>query len=372
MSKNHKPKQIFDVGRTLPKPQPKTVSRSSELATAPTTKTPRKRSWKRRLVLVLMVPLVLTLIIGVWDAINLSRASSKTFGSGNVLRVLSPTTLSGAERGRVNILLVGYSVDDPGHPGASLTDSIMLLSLSTTERSGYMLSVPRDLYVEIPDYGYGKINQVYNEGGMELLKNIVSEKFDTPIDYYVLINYAAVRDTVTALGGITVKIESPDPDGLYDPNISPVDGGPLKLSNGSQKLDGQTALNLTRARGDAYGAYGFPQADFDRTRHQRQVVTAIKDELDWKLILNPLQNGRIFNAIGSNVKTDLTLGEVRPLFGLFNRIPSPALKSVSLRDIDGQNLLASYSSSNAGLTLIPADGIDDYSQIQAVIDKLDE
>jgi LCP family protein required for cell wall assembly len=320
--------------------------------------------FKQSVLLLLVLMFSVVILLGVWDARNISAASAKLFGDGNIFSLLNSSPLKGADDNRVNVLLVGYSVDDPGHQGATLTDSIILLSMSTVDKNGYMLSIPRDLYVKIPGFGYGKINEAYQDGGISLLENIIATDFQQTIDYYALINYSSVRDTVNALGGITVNIQSPDPRGLFDPNISPRDGGPLKLANGSQVLDGQTALNLTRARGDAYNSYGFPQSDFDRTQHQRQVLTAIKQKLNWKLILNPQKNGQILNAAANNVKTDVTASEARPLFGLFNSIPSSSLQSLGLRDLNGKNYLSGYTTAYGQSALIPTEGIGDYSAIQ--------
>jgi LCP family protein required for cell wall assembly len=362
-----KPKSTIQTGKTLP---PITRSYSPSRRTAVTqipslpADPPRKRSWLKRLVLLVVVAiLALAVIIGVWDARNISSASQKMFGSGNLFSLLNSFGLKGADSGRVNLLLIGYSIDDPGHPAATLTDSILLLSMSTTSKTGYMLSIPRDLYVNIPGYGYAKINEAYNHGGVKTLEQIVANNFQVSIDYYALINYASVRDTVNALGGINLNIQSQDPRGLYDPNISPVDGGPLRLPNGPQTISGQTALNLTRARGDAYDSYGFAQADFDRTQHQRQVLTAIKDKLNWKLVLNPRQNSQILNAVASNVKTDIQASEARPLFGLFNSIPSASLQSLNLRSLNNINYLSSYTTLYGQSALVPAAGLSDYSQI---------
>lgn len=326
----------------------------------------------RILVFLFLTVFILALIIGVWDGRNISSASRKMFGSGNLMELMNSGPIRTDTYGRVNVLLVGYSIDDPGHPGSTLTDSIILLSMDSSKRTGFMLSIPRDLYVKIPGFGYGKINEVYKDGGMPLLTSIVGQDFDTPISYYALIDYAAVRQTVDALGGITVDIQSKDPRGLYDPNINKLDGGPLKLSNGKQTLDGQTALNLTRARGDpcncGHYAYGFGQSDFDRTQHQRQVFTAIKDKLNWKLILNPLKNGRILQAVANNVRTDIKADEIRTIFSTFNSIPSSKLKSLSLRDLNGVNYL--QSTHYGGDTLSPAAGFDDYSQIDSALNEL--
>jgi LCP family protein required for cell wall assembly len=370
----------FDIHRTLPANPRQGVAHSRRgkshtnphadnyIAHALAEPKKRKITFKRIIASILVGSLLFALFIAVWDGRNISHASAKMFGSGNLLQALTPTSLKGSDQGRVNVLIVGYSVDDPGHPGASLTDSIMVLSMSTSNHTGYMLSIPRDLYVKIPGYGAGKINEAYKDGGIALLEQIIENNFQTHIDYSALLDYTAVRDSVNALGGVTVNIQSTDPRGLYDPNISPADGGPLKLANGPQVIDGQTALNLTRARGDAYGSYGFPQSDFNRTEHQRQVFTAMKEKLNWKLILDPRKNGEVFDAFANNVKTDVTLSEVRPLYSLFNGIPASQLGSVSLNNFNGRNLLA--STYYEGSTLSPAAGVNDYSDIDAALHQL--
>jgi polyisoprenyl-teichoic acid--peptidoglycan teichoic acid transferase len=373
-----KPNKQIQTGRTLPprfsaytpdhEPPGKNHNRKPEIEPA----VKERKLLKRSLAIFFVTVLAAFIFISVWDMRNISSASQKVFGSGSIFDLMSRQPLKGSETGRVNVLLVGYSVDDPGHPAATLTDSIILLSMSTTSKKGYMLSIPRDLYVKIPQAGYAKINEAYQDGGMPVLEQIISTNFNVPIDYYALINYASVRDTVNALGGVTVTITSPDPRGLYDPNISPHDGGPLQLSNGPQTLNGQTALNLTRARGDAYGSYGFPQADFDRTQHQRQVLTAIKDKLNWKLVLNPVKNQKILNAVADNVKTDVQATEARSLFGLFNSIPSSSLQSLSLRTLGGQNYLTSYKTPYGQSALVPSAGLSDYSQIDTELAKFNQ
>lgn len=396
--KGKEPPKEFDIHRTLPRRHHRhhVENWSTHTQIDPTTnrlpdegfdqevpdeaekpKGKRLRKLKWNFLLLAFFILFSSFFILFLDARNFSRASNKMFGSGNLLELIKPTSLKGSDQGRVNVLVVGYSVDDPAHPGANLTDSIMLLSMNTSNHTGYMLSIPRDLYVKIPGHGYGKINEAYQDGGMALLEQIVSSDFQVPVNYYALVDYSAVRDTVNALGGISVNIQSPDPRGLFDPNISKVDGGPLQLSNGVQTINGQTALNLTRARGDPCGcgqyAYGFPQSDFNRTQNQRMVFTAIKDRLNnlgLTFILNPWKNGPIFNAMADNVKTDVKLSEVRPLYRLFTGIPSAQLKSESLNNLNGQNLLR--GTGYEGSTLSPTAGTYDFSQIQSAIQQLNQ
>jgi polyisoprenyl-teichoic acid--peptidoglycan teichoic acid transferase len=371
-------KQAFDIHRNLPPPKKGVLPQI--LSEADTVEAPEKHfGFKRMLASFLLIFLLFILAIGLWDAAELSQASQKMFGSGNLFSFIGGD-LAGHD-GRTNILLIGYSADDPGHPGATLTDSIMLLSLDSTTKRGYTLSIPRDLYVKISNFDYAKINEAYQDGqrsnfseagyapgGAGLLEKVIANKFGVPVDYYALINYGAFRDTVNAVGGVTVDIKSPDLRGLYDPNISPADGGPLKLANGPQKLDGQTALNLARARGDSYYAYGFPQADFDRTEHQRQMLLALRQQaVSWKVILNPTRAGHLFDGMAGNVKTDLDSGNVLPLYSLFNKVNANNLQSISLRNFNGKNLLAGY-----GGGLIPAAGLNDYTAIQAAIAQLNQ
>jgi LCP family protein required for cell wall assembly len=368
----------FDVGKTLP---PHPVSLNPHRPHVPEADEPSvqaSRGGAKRIILRLLLSVVIALvafivIIGVWDARNINQASQKMFGS-SLLGLLSQSGLKTDASGRVNVLVVGYSADDPGHPAAKLTDSIMLLSMNPNSKNGYMLSIPRDLYVKIPGFGYGKINEAYQDGGMDLLARIVSDNFGVTVPYYSLVNYSSVKGSVDALGGINVCIDSSDPRGLYDPNISSADGGPLKLANGCQNIDGQTALNLTRARGDPAPdgriAYGFARSDFDRTLHQRQVFTAIKQKIGWKVILDPSKNSQLFNAVGDNVKTNIEGGEALPIFKLFRQIPQNQLRSVSLADVDGRNYLRGYTTPYGQSALIPAAGLGDYSDIQQVVSQL--
>lgn len=348
--------------------------------TRPQRGTVKKRFFTKKRITIILVILVMLPIL--WLGGKFLYNLAKVF-KGGIFNAFSSTQLKGEDRGRVNILLAGNSADDPGHQGASLTDSIMILSIDTKDNTAFMLSVPRDLWVEIPGYGHHKINEAYNdgedanfrasgypEGGMGMLEKVINDNLGIQTQYYALINYRAFRQAVDAVGGIDVTIKSSDPRGLYDPNISPADGGPLKITNGTHHLDGTDALNLARARGDSYYSYGFPASDFDRTNHQRQMLMALKDKItSSSVIANPVALSKLMDAMGDNVKTDLKLNELRRLSDLGKQIGNDKIKSLSLNSADGKNLLASYTSSRGESALIPAAGIDDFSDIQRFIRK---
>lgn len=341
-----------------------------------------KSKWtKKKIALLIVILLMLPVLwLGGKFIYNVARIFK-----GNIFGALSATQLKGEDQGRVNILLAGNSVDDPGHQGATLTDSIMIVSIDTKDNRAFLMSIPRDLWVNIPGgYGYHKINTAYTygqqahfhevgypDGGMGLLEKVIHDNIGINLNYNVLINYNALKQAVDAVGGVNIKIASEDPRGLYDPNIARVDGGPLKLTNGTHHLDGQTALNFARARGDSYYSYGFPASDFDRTAHQRQLLVALKSKaFSSGVIANPLKVSSLMDALGANVKTDMNLSEVRRLIQIGQKIDNNHIKSVSLNDAEGKNLLASYNSPTGESALIPAAGIDNYVDIQRFVHKL--
>jgi LCP family protein required for cell wall assembly len=280
--------------------------------------------------------------------------------------------------GRTSILLAGYSADDAGHSGANLTDSIMMVSIRQSDNSAVMISIPRDLYVNIPGHGYSKINAAYEygeqdgfseagyaAGGMGLLEKMVQEATGIDSNYYALINYAAFKDTVDAVGGVSTTINSTDSRGVYDPNTS------INLPNGVANLDGQTALNLARARGSGLGAYGFADGDFTRTQYQQQILIALKQKVGSASVdLNPLKISNLVTAVGANVKTDLQLGEVLSLYSASKNLDTSSIESYTLNDVGGTNLLDYYTTPSKQSALIPADGIGDYAGIQSAVNQL--
>lgn len=304
---------------------------------------------------------------------------------GNVISdataAFDDSPLKGESSGRVNILLAGDSVDDPDHAGAQLTDSILILSIDTKDNTAFLLSVPRDLWVYVPGLSsYQKINAANNvtsfsqpgfpKGGMGQLEEIIENNLGIPIDYYGLMDYGAFKDSVDAVDGVSININSPDPRGLYDPNAD------LKLPNGPVALNGQEALNLARARGDGYGSYGFPQSDFDRTEHQRQLFIAVASKAKTLGVLtDPLKISDLISTLGNNFQTDLSLQNVLRLIQVTKGINPTSIQSYafssSITSSGTTPVLQNYTDPSSGEeALIPTDGIGDYGQLQQYYDQL--
>jgi LCP family protein required for cell wall assembly len=339
----------------------------------------KRKHWVGRHKVISSFLLIVLILFGVggWFGTRIVGDLNKVF-HGNIFSdvqaLFSTTTLNGEAQGRVNVLLAGYqgAESDEG----ALTDSIMVVSVDTKNNTAFMLSIPRDLLVHIPGAGYQKINYAntvsnfnqsgYFKGGMGQLQQIIEQDFNIPIQYYALIDYKAFEDAVNAVGGITVDIQSPDPRGLYDPNVDKAHGGPLKLPNGPVTLDGLQALALALARGDSPYAYGFPQSDINREQHQRQELAALEQKaLSAGVLANPVALTHLFDALGNNVTTNLSLADAIAFAKLIKKVNVSNIKSYGLTYGPGQSaLLTTYYSPTTGDSLIPKAGIGNYSQIQ--------
>ena len=338
---------------------------------------PKKPKFKRRLKRIVLLILLVLFIFGGIFAWEFYKTASKLTNEHNPISLIAslwPRTPA-ETNGRINILLAGYSVDDPNHGGAQLTDSIMIVSINPKSKTSSLISVPRDLWVNIPGYGYGKINAAYENGlnfnqvgyfpgGMGLLEKIVGQDFGVKFNYYALIDYTAIRDAVNAVGGITVDINSPDPRGIYDPYTH------LKLPNGENQLNGQMALDLARTRGYGPGSYGIPNSDFTRTQYQQKELVALKDKVaKASSIFNPLTVVRLANAVGNNVTTNLKIGQMEWLYSRVKSITNGGIKEVTLDNYNGQNLLSNYPSQRTS-ALMPAAGLNNYSAIQSAVRQI--
>lgn len=373
----------------LPKPQTvpsiskKELSESlNELDNEQPQKQPRRRlRWLTRKRIVTFLVL-LVLLAGAYFGIKIFMTSSKLF-SGNIFDLLGAgTTLKTDEYGRSNILVFGTSEDDPSHAdaGADLTDSIMIISIDQKTKNAVMISVPRDLWVKYGEAcmsGYeGKINVAYECGadgaaepdGAKKLMDVVGESFGIDIQYYAHVNYTVVRDTVNAVGGVTVDIDSDDPRGILDRNFDWACNFKchyVKWPNGPANLNGDQALALARAR-NAAGGYGLGGGNFDREQYQQKIILALKDKAaSAGTLANPVAVSGILDALGDNVRTNFSAGEVKTLITLAGEMPSANIKRVSLVE-QGKSVLTTGNVSGQSVVR-PVAGLYDFSEVQRFV-----
>lgn len=200
------------------------------------------------------------------------------------------------QRGQVNVLILG--IDERPNEGDSFrSDTMILAGFDPRERQVALLSIPRDLWVNVPGIGQNRINTAHFYGGPVLAMQTIQSEFGVPVNYYVKLNFDGFVAFVDALGGITVDVQEP----LHDENYPTPDYGitTIDIPAGTQQMDGATALIYARSR--------YSTSDFDRARRQQQIIGAIREKLSdpgmW------LQAPRIYAAAFSAIDTDIPQSE---------------------------------------------------------------
>ncbi len=278
---------------------------------------------------------------------------------------VTPDKLKGEGDGRINILLLGNGGSD--HPGGTLTDTIQVLSIDPNNKKIAMLSIPRDLYVEIQGYGGTKINEVYYIGeqnpdlagdGAQLLKDTVSDILDLPIHYYIKLDFEGFKQIIDKLGGIDINVKEALSDPYY-PAEDMVAYDPLYIEAGEQHMDGETALKYARSRETT--------SDFSRSARQQQVMMAVREKaLSAGLLANPSKITDIINILGDHVTTDIQVNEMQRLAELLKEVDTSSITSKVLdNDTDGPLI---SSTINGGYYLTTKTG--DYTQIQKIAHEL--
>jgi LCP family protein required for cell wall assembly len=213
-----------------------------------------------------------------------------------------------SQKERVNFLLLGVD-QRPREEGPWRSDTMIIVTVDPKSTTAGMISIPRDLYVEIPGYGELRINKAhflgdayhYPGGGPALAMKTIEYNFGIPIHYYIRVNFQGFREIVDYLGGITINVEEEIwdyryPDGQYGYMT-------IHIPAGEQVMNGRMALQYARTR--------HAGSDFDRLRRQQQVLMAIRRKA-LRLDLIP-RLPALARTTGHTVTTNLQLSEVLAL-----------------------------------------------------------
>ena len=228
----------------------------------------------------------------------------------------------------ITILLLGVdSRDWETNNGPPLTDTIILATIDPQNRTASMLSLPRDLWVEVPGQGYHKINQAYRlgvafdyaTGGAGLAIDTVESLFGIHIPYYALVDFNAFVRLVDEIHGVKIDV----PEAI---RVDPLDAPTILLKPGVQTIPGNIALAYVRNR-DTVGS------DFDRIQRQQQVILGIQKRLiSFDMIPTLITKAPIlYNEIASGVMTNLTLQQAAQLAWLTTQIPSENVHQFSVQ-----------------------------------------
>lgn len=331
--------------------------------------------------------LVLVLAIGGYFGFKMLSNTSKIF-KGNILEAFTQNVpLKQDANGRSNILIFGTAEDDAGgeHDGGNLTDSIMVLSIDQTRKDAYMVSLPRDLWIQYAETcvvgNQGKLNAAYfcgsddganEEAGSLALRAKAGEITGLDIQYSVHMNFTAVVEAVNAVGGVDIKVESSDPSAtrVFDPIMD------WKCKNTCHyvdykvgeiaHMDGDHALAFARARGSSYGSQGLPGGNFDREKNQQKVMIALREKAASAGTLTNLGAVTgLMDALGNNLRTNFDAKEIRTLMTLGNEIKTDQIKSISL--VEETDPLVTTGNVNQQSIVRPIAGLMDYTDIQSYI-----
>ncbi|MBI3305039.1 LCP family protein [Candidatus Parcubacteria bacterium] len=270
---------------------------------------------------------------------------------------------------RINILLLGLrGRGDPD--GGLLTDTLLMAVINTKRNQVALVSIPRDLFVRIPNHGAReRINAAYARGeerhprggGLAYAKRVVSEITGYKIDHALSVDFEAFREIVDAVGGVDVTLKEPfvEPTQWTGYPAFAAHNGAFVVEAGPNRLNGEQALFYVRSR--------FATSDFDRARRQQQVLLALKDKvLTLGILANPVTLNKILDSIASHVLTDASTEEVQALLGVAARLGAmPAKRKVF--DTAPEGLLEETSVEGA-FVLVPKGGT--YDNIRSAMEQL--
>ena len=351
----------------------------------------RKGVWIKRLIKFLMIfVLVFVVSCGVyffWKTyatsrkINSQDLSKQTNFTEYTRTVVSPiipdeqNILRGEQEGRINILLLGAAGEHK--PGGNLTDTVMIMSIDIKNKKVALLSLPRDLYVQIPastaggseSQSFTKINSLYTIGikqniGADLIKESVEKITGITINYYVAVDFDGFEKVIDDIGGVNVIAPFDIYDASYPgPNYS---YETFSLSKGMHLLDGKTALKYVRERHDD------PEGDFGRAKRQQQVIQAVKNKMfSVKTLFNVVALNDILTALGDNIRTDISFNEINRFITISKEVDMQNITNV-VADAWEKDSLLKVSHVMLGNTrafiLVPRVG--NYSEIQDIAQNI--
>ena len=371
---------------------------------------------KKRIIRIAIFVVVLFVIVGGAFVLKTGFALNKiTQGDGSIFKSILKSLpgvekiLEGEKDGRVNILLLGMRGENvPG--GGLLADTIMVLSIHPKGDAegevskASLISIPRDLYVTVPGSGeQRKINAVFalgeerrhGGGGMQDMREVISQVIGQPVPYAVTINFQGFKDVVNSLGGIEVTLKDPFTEALQfkepqvcDPYVytEPTNppqyqdkyhkrkdgtkyiaksyplcynkqqecGGEFSLPAGLNTLDGDKALCYSRAR--------YQTNDFERAARQQVVIQSIKAKaLSVGTLTDFSKINALIDSLGNNTTTNFQAWEIKRAFELYQTLGDVPLNQKVLSDSEEGLLYTPPITEGSGYILLPRG--DNYDRI---------
>lgn len=226
-----------------------------------------------------------------------SQTVSKADGSGSRSEASAGNPKAVSDSPVISILLIGIEEIK----GDKNTDSMIIATMNTKDKTLKLTSLMRDLFVEIPGHNNGRLNSAYAKGGIDLLYDTIETNFGISIDGYCMVNFEAFEQIVDMVGGVKVTLTQKEADYLNSTNYISIKKN-RNVVAGENLMNGNQALGYCRVRKVPTATEG---SDFGRTQRQRIVLQAIYDKLKGKDLYHQF---KIANDILKNVeiKTDVS------------------------------------------------------------------
>ncbi len=195
---------------------------------------------------------------------------------------------SDADGNGKDILILGIDEREGRNDFKGRTDTIIIYHISSWGKKDSLISIPRDIRVQLEGYGWNKINAAYVYGGEEMIKQEIYELTGIEIDRVMIINFNGFKRIIDILGGIEIVVEEPLHDELSGADFDP----------GTYTMSGEQALSFARCRATA-------RADIDRIDRQQYLLNEIiRQKFNFSMITKTPQ---IIKVLSSETRSDFTI-----------------------------------------------------------------
>jgi LCP family protein required for cell wall assembly len=222
------------------------------------------------------------------------------------------------------VLLLGSDDDSKFAPDQVNTQSMILVRVDPATKQATMLSIPRDLWVPIPNQGMGKISWAYRIGGPSAAVAAVESNFKVHIDDYAWIGLEGLVKLIDKLGGVNVQVTNPVMDDYYPADLNtnyPYGYYRVAVLPGATHMDGIEALQYVRSR------HGDIRGDFARSERQQQLLLAIKAAASH---VNLADLPSLASAFNGEIKTSMGIDRMRSMMSIANEFDGPNVHRVLL------------------------------------------
>jgi LCP family protein required for cell wall assembly len=226
--------------------------------------------------------------------------------------ILNPIPVTGPAD-PFTVLLLGSDDDSKFVADRYNTQSMILVRVDPGSKSVTMLSIPRDLWVQMPGGGLGKISTASQTGGLPAAVDVVQTDFHVHVDDYVWVGLKGLVKLIDSLGGVNLNVTNPVLDDFYPADIntsSPYGYYRVALMPGPVHLDGLHALQYVRSR------HGDLRGDFARSERQQELLLAMKEQAKH---LNVADLPDLANAMNGEIKTSISFDRMRQLYSVLDQ-----------------------------------------------------